>query len=68
MKELIGRSPGEEISRQRFGHVERLLAQTDLTLDAIAERAGFKHPQYMAEAFRKRSGVTPGEYRRQNRF
>jgi LacI family transcriptional regulator len=68
MKELIGRSPGEEIIRQRFGHVERLLAQTDLTLDAIAERAGFKHPQYMAEAFRKRSGITPGEYRRQNRF
>lgn len=68
MKELIGRSPGEEISRQRFGHVERLLAQTDLTLEAIAERAGFKHPQYMAEAFRKRSGITPGEYRRQNRF
>ena len=67
MKALIGRSPGEEISRIRFSHVERLLAQTDLTLDAIAERAGFKHPQYMAEAFRKRTGSTPGEYRRQNR-
>jgi LacI family transcriptional regulator len=68
MKDLIGRSPGEEIIRQRFSHVERLLAQTDLTLDAIADRTGFKHPQYMAEAFRKRRGLTPGEYRRQNRF
>lgn len=67
MKALIGRSPGEEIIRIRFSHVERLLAQTDLTLDAIAERAGFKHPQYMAEAFRKRAGITPGEYRRRNR-
>lgn len=67
MKVLIGRSPGEEITRIRFSHVERLLTQTDLTLDAIAERAGFKHPQYMAEAFHKRTGMTPGVYRRQHR-
>jgi LacI family transcriptional regulator len=67
MKTLIGRSPGEEIIRIRFSHVERLLAQTDLTLEAIAERTGFQHMQYMAEAFRKRAGITPGEYRRQNR-
>jgi LacI family transcriptional regulator len=64
MKALIGRSPGEEINRLRFAAVEKLLAQTDLTLDAIAARCGFTHPQYMAEAFRKRSGITPGEFRR----
>ncbi len=68
MKTMIGRSPGEELIRIRFSQVERLLAQTDLTLDAIAERAGFKHPQYMAEAFRNRFGVTPGEYRKKNRI
>ena len=67
MKVLIGRSPGEEITRIRFSHVERLLTQTDLTLDAIAERAGFKHPQYMAEAFHKRTGMTPGAFRKLNR-
>lgn len=67
MKSLIGRSPGDEINRIRFSHVERLLAQTDLTLDAIAERTGFRHPQYMAEAFHKRLGMTPGTYRRQSR-
>lgn len=63
MKALIGRSPGEEINRIRFGAVENLLMQTDLTLDAIAERTGFTHPQYMAEAFRKRTGETPGQFR-----
>lgn len=68
MKAMIGRSPGEELIRIRFSQVERLLAQTDLTLDAIAERAGFKHPQYMAEAFRKRFEMTPGEYRKRNRI
>ena len=64
MKCLIGRSPGEEINRLRFAAVEKLLTQTDLTLDAIASRCGFTHPQYMAEAFRKRAGVTPGEFRK----
>lgn len=68
MKKQIGRSPGEEINRIRFGLVERLLAQTDLTLDAIAERAGFTHPQYMAEAFRKRMGQTPGQFRQKRRI
>ncbi len=63
MKLLTGRSPGEEINRIRFGLVEHLLAETDLTLEAIAERAGFAHPQYMAEAFRKRTGSTPGQFR-----
>jgi LacI family transcriptional regulator len=63
MKALIGHSPGEEINRIRFGHVEHLLAQTDLTIEVIAERTGFAHPQYMAEAFRKRTGQTPGQFR-----
>ncbi len=67
MKALIGRSPGEEINRIRFSQVERLLAQTDLTLEAIAARTGFTHPQYMAEAFRKRTTLTPGEFRRRQR-
>ncbi|MCB1279713.1 DNA-binding transcriptional regulator [Prosthecobacter sp.] len=65
MKALIGRSPGEEINRIRFAAVEKLLTQTDLTLDAIAARCGFTHPQYMAEAFRNRTGITPGAFRKQ---
>jgi len=64
MKALIGRSPGEEINRVRFAAVEKLLSGTDLTLDAIAARCGFTHPRYMAEAFRRRRGITPGEFRR----
>jgi len=68
MKVVLGRSPGEEINRIRFGVVERLLAQTDLTLERIAERAGFAHSQYMAEAFRNRLGMTPGQYRQRRKI
>jgi LacI family transcriptional regulator len=68
MKALIGRSPGEEVDRMRFVMVQRLLEDTDLTLEAVAERAGFRHPQYMAEAFKQRMGMTPGEYRRRRKI
>ena len=30
---------------------------------AIAVKTGFKHPQYMAEAFKREFGQTPGEFR-----
>lgn len=66
MKSLIGRSPGEEIARQKFAIVEQLLTHTGLTLDAIAAKCGFTHPQYMAEAFRKRTGLTPGQFRKRH--
>ena len=47
------RLPGEIIINiAKDGRVS--VNQQDLTLDAIAERAGFRHSQYMAEAFKKR--------------
>jgi len=67
MRRAIGRPPGEEIVRLRFARVQRLLAETDLTLAVIADRCGFEHPQYMAEAFKKLFGVTPGRYRKSRR-
>ncbi|MFM8413914.1 MAG: substrate-binding domain-containing protein, partial [Planctomycetota bacterium] len=63
MRQTIGRTPGEEITRLRFARVRQLLAETDLPLAAIAVRCGFEHPQYMAEAFKKHFGMTPGSYR-----
>jgi LacI family transcriptional regulator len=67
MRQAIGRPPGEEIVRLRFGRVRRLLAETDLTLAVIADRCGFEHPQYMATAFKKLFGTTPGSYRETHR-
>ena len=67
MREAIGRTPGEEIHRVRFDEVRRLLDSTDLSLAAIARRCGFEHPQYMAEAFKKHFGMTPGSYRQSRR-
>ncbi|MDF1825715.1 MAG: XylR family transcriptional regulator [Verrucomicrobiales bacterium] len=66
MKSQIKRSPKEEILRVRFQEVNRLLRNTDFTVEAIAEMSGFSHAHYLQTSFRERYGVTPGAYRRQN--
>jgi LacI family transcriptional regulator len=63
MQQILGRSPKAEIRRVQFNRVQQLLLETNLPLTTIAERAGFKHPQYMAEVFKQKFGQTPGEFR-----
>lgn len=64
MKAAIGRTPKEEIQRLRFREVERLLRESDLTLEAIAEKTGFVSASHFQNAFRERHGITPGRFRR----
>lgn len=64
MKVAIGRTPKEEILRIRFRDVERLLRESDLTLDAVAEKTGFVSANYFQSAFLERYGRTPGQFRR----
>ena len=63
--EATGKTPHEMISDARLARVKELLQQTELPIEAIAQRAGFEHPEYMSVAFRKAFGVPPGRYRRQ---
>ncbi len=62
---LVGRSPKAEILRVQLARTRQLLTETDLSLAAIAERSGFKHPEYFNTIFRQKVGVTPGCFRRQ---
>ena len=66
MKAALNRTPKEEILRVRFREVERLLCETDLTIETIAEQTGFAHGHYLQAAFKIGYGQTPGEFRRQN--
>ena len=68
MKAAINRTPKEEILRVRFHEVERLLRETDLTIEAIAEQTGFAYSHYLQAAFKSEYGRTPGEFRRVNSF
>jgi LacI family transcriptional regulator len=62
---LVGRSPKAEILRVQLKRAKQLLAETDLPLPDIAERAGFKHPEYFNAIFRLKAGISPGRFRRQ---
>jgi LacI family transcriptional regulator len=64
MRQAIGRTPKAEILRLQLDWVRELLAETTLSLDQIAQRAGYKHTQNMVELFKKKFGQTPGAYRR----
>jgi LacI family transcriptional regulator len=64
---LLGRSVHDEIVRVRLARARELLQQTDLPLAEIAERAGFRHQEYMGAVFRRRLRQTPGALRRQAR-
>jgi LacI family transcriptional regulator len=44
------------------------LAESDLKLETIAERCGFRHGEYLGAVFRSEFGQTPGEFRAQLRM
>ena len=66
-RKCLRRSPQQEIRLVRLKRVRQLLAETDLTLDAIANLAGYEHPEYMSVMFKRLTGQTPGDYREQVR-
>jgi LacI family transcriptional regulator len=66
-KELLSRTPHEQIIQVKIERVKSLLATTDLPLAVIAERIGFEHIEYMSVAFKRATGVAPSEFRARNK-
>ena len=62
----VGRTPKQEIMRVRINRAQQMLAQTDLAAATIAMQCGFTRPDKLSTAFRRETGVTPVEYRRQH--
>jgi AraC family transcriptional regulator len=62
-----GLPPHQYALRRRVMHAQRLLSETDLSIAAIAFDCGFAHQEHLTRAFRKFSGTTPANYRREHR-
>ncbi|MBR1920632.1 MAG: substrate-binding domain-containing protein [Kiritimatiellae bacterium] len=60
----IGMSVGREIARQRLVRARLLLGGTDLPLAEVARRAGYCNASYLANVFRRETGLTPGMFRK----
>ena len=62
-RSTLDRSILGEIRRGRAEHIAQLLAETTLSISAIADQLGFDGPQHIARYFRAAKGVTPREFR-----
>ncbi len=53
------------IAEERLKMAKRLLAQEQFSCEEVSTRLGFKSPAYFSTAFRRMTGKTPTEFRRQ---
>jgi transcriptional regulator GlxA family with amidase domain len=59
-----GVSPGAWLAAQRLDYARQLLEDSDLTVDQVAERAGFGTGANLRQQLRVTAGVSPTAYRR----
>ncbi|MCX2929000.1 helix-turn-helix domain-containing protein [Mycobacterium sp. CVI_P3] len=62
--EEAGTTPMQWVTDQRVLYARRMLEETDLDVDRVAERAGFGNATLLRHHFRRIVGVTPTDYRR----
>lgn len=62
--EETGRTPMQWVTDQRVLYARRLLEETDLDIDRVADRSGFGTSTLLRHHFRRVIGVTPSDYRR----
>lgn len=58
-----GLTPGAYLTRVRTEKAMDLLRGTSLSIETIAERVGYSSGSYFIKAFRRLTGLTPGEFR-----
>ena len=64
-QEEMGQSLGEYQSYLRLQEAKRLLRYSDASLSEIAAGLEFSSQAYFQSMFKKATGMTPGEYRKQ---
>ena len=63
--DVVGVTPKDYIVRKRIETARDMLKQTDISIIDIAMQCGFSTSQYFATVFRRYTGFTPSEYRKQ---
>lgn len=65
LKSHMGKSYTDLIRELRIGEAEKLLRETGLSVEKVAERSGFHNQVHFFREFRRVYGIAPGEYRKQ---
>ena len=63
-RSVVGDTPLRYLTRWRVQQAQRLLAESTLSLDLIAERIGYESGASFSRVFAKTVGTSPGAYRR----
>jgi AraC-like DNA-binding protein len=67
VRRKTGRSVQRWITERRMAEARRLLRGTDLTVEAVAARVGYRQPSYFIKHFRRDHSITPATWRRRTR-
>ena len=59
-----GVAPTEYIARLRIERAKDLLIRTNMNISEVAESVGYVTRHYFQSIFKRRVGMTPGEYRK----
>ncbi len=63
--DYLGISPMQYLIKYRISTSAQLLTDTGLSVTEICVRCGFPSPSYFSKMFKRYTGTTPSEYRRQ---
>lgn len=66
-QQFLNRSPHAEIMRVQVETTQRLLLETNLSLEEIAQKAGFHSVSHLCVSLKRAIHKTPGEFRREAR-
>ena len=62
-KQSTGLTPHQYLIKYRISEARRLLANTNLNIDEIAQRTGFNSHSHLTKVFRQHMSITPYTYR-----
>ncbi|MGI9607865.1 MAG: GlxA family transcriptional regulator [Acidimicrobiales bacterium] len=62
-REALDITPQTYLEEVRVGAVRRLLEETQMPIDEVRTRVGFSDPTSFRRAFKRQTGLTPGDYR-----
>ena len=65
-KKHTGTSPKQYVTERRIAYAKQLLSETVLSAGEIADACGYRDRAVFFKAFKRETGLTPGEYRAQS--
>jgi AraC family transcriptional regulator len=58
-------TPLQFVTRQRIARAQQLIRETSRSQIEIALEVGYTSPSHFAQVLRRKTGLTPSDYRRQ---